>query len=186
MSTEKSSQEKTPIYKKWWFWVIIIIVLIIGGGAASGSKEPKKISENDGTSQQTSDENQTFKVGDTIAVDGKEIIVSNVQRDYSPSEYIKASDGKEFIRVNVEIKNASDDKTSYNILEWQIEDADGALESVDIMGSGADSTSLSSGELTAGGKKNGTLVFQVPKGQTGLKLHYKPLLSTVSEMVIEL
>lgn len=191
MSADKSSQPKPPIYKKWWFWAIIIIAVIaIGGGIGSSSQDPQKIGEGGG-SESTKDsptEKNIFKVNDVIKLDGYEVVVSQVERDYqSSNQFIKPNDGNEFIRIHVEVKNNSSDKKSYNYTDWELEDANGALTSVDIAGYSADDSGLGYGDLTSGGKKTGTLVFQIPKGQTGLKLHYKPTWSfNDKEAIIEL
>ena len=187
MSAEKGAKVQTPIYKKWWFWVIIVV--IIGGiCAASGSNnEPEKVGEGGSSSDASSgqDENKTFKVGDIVKAGDYEVTVKSVERNYTSSnQFVRPSDGKEFIRANVEIKNISQDKKSYNILDWQVEDADGALESVSLTGTSLDDGNLNSGELTAGGKKSGMLVFEIPKDQTGLKLHYKPTFSFGAKEVI--
>ena len=42
------------------------------------------------------------------------------------------------------------------------------------------------GELAAGGKKSGSLVFEVPSGDAGLKVHYQPSFWSNREAVVEL
>lgn len=189
MSEKSASGNKRPAYKKWWFWVIIVIAIIGIGAIAGGSKnEPTKVGEGKITeTDNQSNSNNIFKVGDIIKNGDYEITVKNVEHGYTSSnQFVKPADGKEYVRITVEIKNVSNDKKSYNTLDWQIEDEDGALESINLSGTGTDNNNIGSGELTAGGKKAGTLVFEVPKGQQNLKLHYKPMFSFDEEVVIEL
>lgn len=187
----KDSKE-TPVYKKWWFWVIIVLIIIIAGGAAgSANKDPKKVGETGSAGdeiaeQVASDAEKTFKVGDVISIDDQEMTINSVERDWKTrNEYIKAKDGKEYVRLNVTLKNNSNDKISYYSSYWTMEDSDGAIENSTIVV--GDDDTLSYGELAAGGKKSGNLIFEMPKGANGLKVHYKPSFwSGDREAIIEL
>lgn len=167
-------KSKKPIFKKWWFWVIIVFIIIGVSSSQSANKNATKVGENGSTSQNS--EQTKFKVGDVIAFDGKQITVTSVDRNYSTgNDYIKPSDGKEFIKVNVIIENKSDDKVSYNVFDWKVQDSNGAIESQTgnaIMANPSDN--LGSGDLAKGGKKSGSIVFEVPSGDAGLILHYQP------------
>ena len=88
------------------------------------------------------------------------------------------------MKVNVSIENKSNDAISFNALDWSIEDSNGVIESYSIMGSADDS--LGSGSLAKGGKKIGSIVFEVPSGDNALKLHYKPSLWSSKDVVIHL
>lgn len=189
MTEQKSNTDaKKPIYKKWWFWVIIVVVLImIAGAGASSNKDAQKVGDNESSestdSGNSDSKDQTFKVGDVVAIDNREVTVEKVQRNWS-SEYSKPKDGKEYVMVTVKIENKSDDKISYNSSEWKMEDSDGAIESLAFVMGNDDS--LDYGDLAAGGKKTGTIVFEVPKDDKALKIHYKPNLFIDREAVIEL
>ena len=185
----KKSNSKKPFYKQAWFWIVIVFIIVAGGGA---SQNAKKVGEN-GTktgevsntaSQETKTEEKTeFKVGDIIAFDGKELTVEKVERNYSTgNQFVTPKDGKEFVKVNLKVENKSDGEMSYNFLEFKIEDSNGSVELGSIMANSDDS--LGSGELTKGGKKSGSIVFEVPAGSS-LKLHYKPLWTT-KKIVINL
>ena len=181
---DSKQKSKKPIYKKWWFWLIIVIIIIGVSSSQSGNKDATKVGENGSTSQKS--EQTKFKVGDVIAFDNKEITVKSVDRNYSSgNDYIKPSDGKEFIKVNVLIENKSDDKVSFNTFDWKVQDSNGVIESQNgnaIMATSDDS--LGSGDLAKGGKKSGSIVFEVPKGDAGLVLHYQP--SFWSDKAIEI
>lgn len=187
MSEEKkASNSKTPIYKKWWFWVIIVVVILAIGGAASNSdKEPKKVDEGASeTTANSSEENKTFKVGDTVAIDDREMTVTDVKRNYTP-KYLKPGEGKEYVLVKIEFSNKSDDTVSWYSNEWKMEDSNGAIES-SAVGANDESDILNYGELAAGGKKAGSIVFEVPKDDQNLKIHYQPQMFGSREAVIEL
>lgn len=184
MKQDKSAA-KAPIYKKWWFWVVIILVVgCIGAVVGSRSKDPQKVGEGGNSSeQQTDDTDKIFKVGDIIAVDGMEVSVTSVQRNWV-GEYSKPDEGKEYVKVNLQITNKSEDKQSYNALSWKMEDGNGAIEGYKITDNDDD---LNSGELAKGGVKKGSLIFEIPKDDKKLKLHYLPYIFTNShETIIEL
>lgn len=186
----KKDNQSNPFYKKWWFWTIVVVVLAVGIGASSNKGEPQKVGEASNstpqnTTQSTQPEKTTFKVGDIISLDNVEVVVTGVERNYvADNQYVKPSDGKEFVKVNLQIQNKSSDAISYNTLEWKIEDGNGSLEDYMSAMMAAASDSLNSGEIVAGGKKIGSIVFETPLGDA-LKLHYKPLWKN-KEIVVEL
>lgn len=184
MSESKSTQQ--PIYKKWWFWVIIVAVIIgIGAVVGNSNNGPTKIGENESSQGTSSNTNsKTFKTGDVIAVDGLEVSVTSVQRNWT-GELSKPKDGREYVKVNIQIDNKEKDKADYNTLNWKMEDSTGALESTAFVLGNDDS--LDSGQLMKGGSKKGSIVFDVPKDDTALKLHYLPNIFTdANEVIIEL
>lgn len=118
-----------------------------------------------------------------IACKKKEITVQKVERNYSTgNQFSTPKDGKEFVRVHLLIENKSDEKMSYNAFDWEMQDSSGDIKSYSIMAT--DNSYISSGELAAGGKKTGTIVFEVPSGDAGLVLHYKD--SLFSDKTIEI
>lgn len=171
--TQKSEASKKPIFKKLWFWVIVAIIIIGIGAAATGANdEPTKVDENDNSSSSQQEQTE-FKVGDVIAHDGKEITVKSIERNYdSGNQFIQPAEGKEYVKVNVYIENKSDDKISYNVYDWELQDSDGDIKSAAGLTYSIDD-GLGSGDLAKGGKKSGALIFEVPKDDAGLELHYK-------------
>lgn len=164
---QKTSNKK-PFYKKWWFWAIIVLILI----GIYGAKEemPKKTGGNADSSQVSQDQT-TFKIGDVISYKNKEITVQKIERNYNTgNQFSKPKDGKEFVRVHILIENKSDDKMSYNAFNWEMQDSTGDIKSYSWV---TDDTHIGSGDLAKGGKKVGTIVFEVPKDDKALTLHYK-------------
>ena len=176
-------KSKKSFYKKWWFWVIVAII-VIGGGASS--KQATKVGTNNSNTSQSSEQTE-FKVGDAIAFDNKQITVTSVDRNYSSGNtYITPKDGKEFVKINVTISNKSNDKVSYNTFDWEIQDSNGTIEDYsDAMMAQADDA-LGSGDLAKGGTKTGSIVFEVPSGDAGLILHYKPSFWSDRDIEIDL
>ena len=182
---KKSSDIKKPFYKKWWFWIIVVIIVI--GGGASSSNQATKVGTNNGTSSSKSSEQTVFKVGDIISYDKKEITVTSVERNHSSgNEYIKPSDGMEYVKVTIKIENKSDDKISYNTLDWEMQDSNGDIKNYLGAAMAQASDNLGSGDLAKNGTKTGSIVFEVPSGDSKLTLHYKSSFWSDKTVEIEL
>lgn len=193
------AKDKKPLYKRVWFWVVLILIIATVGGA--GSQQAKKVGENNSSPEtssekdnnsspssseknNTSEEKTEFKVGDIIAFDGKELTVEKVERNYDTGKtFVTPKDGKEFVKVNVKIENKSDDELSYNPFDFKIEDSEGSIENHYFMANADDE--IHSGHLAKGGKKSGSVIFEVPAG-SNLKLHYKPSFWSSKKVVINL
>lgn len=186
----KTKSEK-PFYKKDWFWIVIVIIIAVGGQ----SKQAEKVGENknpesNGSSQiqnseKKKEEKTEFKVGDIIAFDGKELTVEKVDRNWnSGNAYMKPKDGKEYVKVSVKIENKSETDMKYNVFKFKAEDSNGAAESADWQTYSLPD-SLGSGDLAKGGKKSGSMIFEVPAGSS-LKLHYQPSFWSNKKVIVNL
>ena len=186
----KTKTEK-PFYKKAWFWIVIVVIIAIG----SQYKQPEKVGENknsgsNGSSQTQKSESKKeekteFNVGDIIAFDGKELTVEKVERNWkSEKAYIKPKDGKEYVKVSVKIENKSETEMNYNVFEFKAEDSNGAAERFDFQTYSL-TDSLGSGNLVKGGKKSGSMIFEVPAGSS-LKLHYQPSFWSNKKVIVNL
>lgn len=182
----ESKSSKKKFYQKWWFWVIVII--IIASGIQGVKEEDPRIVDTE-TNYQTSstantEEKTEFKIGDVIAFDDKEFVVEGINRNWeSGNQFIKPKAEKEFVLIKVKIENKSKNEMSYNKFDFKIEDSNGSLESPDFAASGDDD--LGSGDLVPGGRKSGSLVFEVGKGDN-LKLHYQPSFWSTRKVVVVL
>ena len=188
--SSKTKSEK-PFYKKAWFWIVIVVIIAIG----SQYKQPEKVGENknsgsNGSSQTQNNEKKKeekteFNVGDIIAFDGKELTVEKVERNWnSGNAYLKPKDGKEYVKVSVKIENKSETEMNYNVFEFKAEDSNGAAESADGQTYSLPD-SLGSGDLVKGGKKSGSMIFEVPAGSS-LKLHYQPSFWSNKKVIVNL
>ena len=188
--SSKTKSEK-PFYKKAWFWIVIVVIIAIG----SQYKQPEKVGENknsgsNGSSQtqnseKKKEEKTEFNVGDIIAFDGKELTVEKVERNWnSGNAYLKPKDGKEYVKVSVKIENKSETEMNYNVFEFKAEDSNGAAERFDFQTYSLPD-SLGSGNLVKGGKKSGSMIFEVPAGSS-LKLHYQPSFWSNKKVIVNL
>ena len=188
--SSKAKSEK-PFYKKAWFWIVIVVIIAIG----SQYKQPEKVGENKNpesnvssqiqNSEKKKEEKTEFNVGDIIAFDGKELTVEKVERNWnSGNSYLKPKDGKEYVKVSVKIENKSETEMNYNVFEFKAEDSNGAAESANGQTYSLPD-SLGSGDLVKGGKKSGSMIFEVPAGSS-LKLHYHPSFWSNKKVIVNL
>ena len=188
--SSKTKSEK-PFYKKAWFWIVIVVIIAIG----SQYKQPEKVGENKNSGSNGSSKTQKgeskkeekteFNVDDIIAFDGKELTVEKVERNWnSGNAYLKPKYGKEYVKVSVKIENKSETEMNYNVFEFKAEDSNGAAESADGQTYSLPD-SLGSGDLVKGGKKNGSMIFEVPAGSS-LKLHYQPSFWSNKKVIVNL
>lgn len=116
-------------------------------------------------------ETKEYKVGDTIAIDGEELIVTEVKRDYkSGKEYYKPASGNEYVKVNVTIKNNSGDAISVSPSEFKIIDSNGVYHDRNYILNNP----LANTKLSNGGNISGSITFEVPKDDINLTLVYSP------------
>ena len=119
---------------------LFLAVCCVGGLWACSSDEKKEEVKKD------------YKVNETAVYEDVEYTVTKVEK----------SQGKEFVIVTVKIENKSDEKVDYNSLYFKVVNSEGQEDSVSFSTIDSD-TSLGSGDLVAGGSKEGTLVFEQKK-----------------------
>ncbi|MDT2817719.1 DUF4352 domain-containing protein [Vagococcus lutrae] len=165
-------KEKKPFYKKWWFWLIVIIVFAVAfipGEKKDTGAKLKQSKDTESVSNTEEAEETIFKVGDTVDVEGYEMTVNSV--DYSDGqEYNKPSEGKKFVIINITITNNSDERESYNPLDFSLV-ADGNAQTTGFTYlEGVDT--LESGDLDTGASVTGNLI-QEANPEAKLKLRYE-------------
>ena len=144
---------KQTSFKKLMASVAIASVALVGCG---GSEEEEVKTE--------------FSQNEVALYEGVEFTVNSVERS-AGIEYDTPKEGYEYIIVNLTIENKSEEKISYNPYDWKMENSQGQETDQTIVFFNND-TELNSGDLKAGGKVSGTIVFEQPAGDTGLRLNY--------------
>jgi hypothetical protein len=154
-------------------WVVALTVVTTGTAALLRADQQVKSALD---SQQTAvqkqiDAKKYFGKGDTATFGNYSVKVNSVTRNYTPTDTsMQASDGKEFVVVNVSVKNTASDSQSFTKYDLKMIDngiANDASFSVD------DSPDFTGGEITPGATTEGNIVFEVTTGATGLKLQYE-------------
>lgn len=115
-----------------------------------------------------------YQIGEVADLNGAQLQVSKVEKNEG-GEYQKPKSGNEFVVVTVNIKNAGQKNIDYNSFYFTAQNSQGQVTNGTISMDNTQ-TVLSAGQLTPGGFVSGTIVFEEPQNDKGLKLVYKPLL----------
>jgi len=185
--------------KKNWFarhkiltGIIVVIVLIAIGSSTSSNTTNKNSSDNQtqvkssgkntpAATEKSAQKDITPKVGDVTKLGDREFVVNSVRRS-GAFNYNTPKVGKEYVIINVTIRNLGKDEISYNPYDFKIQDANGAQESETFA---ALDDSLNSGTLAPGGKVTGSMPFQVPVGDKAL-LIFQPSFWSSQRVVVDL
>jgi hypothetical protein len=149
--------------------IMAIILIFVIAQAAGGGKD-----SSNGTSGKASNATKTYRFddradkqakdiealpGEGATVDDVKMTLSSVEYKTQLSDYEKADDGKTYVVADVTLENASDRTQTYNVFDFRIQTAGGQV----LDGSFATvQPPLSSGDIVAGGKASGKIVFEVP------------------------
>lgn len=153
--------------------IAIIAIVVIGAIAGGGSDEPASKGQDTQTEKKTKEKQEDkkeFAQNETVTFKNVDFTVTNVEKTRG-NEYDTAKEGYEYVIVSVRIENKSEGKISYNPYDWKMENSNGQEQDITFTITDND-TALSDGDLNAGGIVEGTLAFEQPQGDTGLKLNY--------------
>ena len=140
-------------------WVIlgILAIAIIGAVASGGEKDDNFQKE--------------YKQDETVTYKKVNYSITGVEKTKGSNQYFQAKEGYEYVKVKIKIENNSDKKISYNALDFQMVNGDGVEASIYSITAEND-VKLSSGELDAGGKVEGVIIWEQKQNDPGLKVRY--------------
>ena len=147
----------------------MVIGAVAGGGSDEATSNEQDVKKETKT-QEKQEEKKEFTQNETVTFKNIDFTVTNVEKT-TGSEYDTAKEGYEYVIVSIKIENKSEEKISYNPYDWKMENSNGQEEDITFTTIDSD-TALSSGNLNAGGIVEGTLAFEQPQGDGGLKLNY--------------
>jgi len=158
-------------------FVVLVVIVAALGGRKSGSSAAGSGEVSTGTSKSTtsmasasSSKKTEYGINDTATYKDVELTVTAVEHS-AGGEYDKPKDGNEFIIVTVQYKNIGNDRISYNPYDFELQNSQGQINAPTFTTTNTD-TALNSGDLAAGGTVSGTIAFEAPVGDAGLKLNY--------------
>ncbi len=164
----------------------VLLVLSAGGFGIttpkSSEKGPEKVGGGSATEVPAEPKQTEFNVGEEIKLGDNILKVNSVERR-AQIGYSTPDSGKEFVLVNVTIRNAGQSDISYNPYDFRIQDSNG--NQTDHAWASLDDR-LSSGSLASGGHVTGTVPFETPRGDQGLKLLFEPSFWSEERIVINL
>lgn len=134
-------------------------------------------SSSDSSNNQKSESSSTqtkeiYDKNDVVSINGIEISVNGVQRNYNPGKYSSPKSGQEFVKVSVKFENKSSNNISVSPINFKIQDSDKVIEDYDAHTYSLDD-GLASAEIAPGGVKIGAMLFEVPKDDSNLILIYE-------------
>lgn len=129
-------------------------------------------------------DNKEYKVGETVTMNNHSLTVTNVQRNYSTgNKYMAPGSGNEFIKVTVKLENQTSGDINVSSYDFKVKNGNGSAEFPKSATYSLDDK-FDNTQLSPNGVKTGSLIFEVPKGDSNLKLIYK--LSSVANKQIEI
>ncbi len=153
---------------------VILGIILLGAviSATGGGKTTTTTTGKSSTESKIAAAKSDYIVGEAASIDKQILRVTKATRNYSTgNEYMVPESGKEYVLVEVSIENNGTDQVSFNTFDFQVQDSSGVLKTETFVDA---ENKLNSGNLAPGGKVTGTMVFEVPAGDTGLKLVFKP------------
>jgi hypothetical protein len=158
---------------------VIIIIVIIAQSCGGGESKPTSISSGTGTTSSEAQQSETkeskpektvFKVGETVKYGNVELTVTKFKTSKG-GEFDSPKTGNEYAIVTVKYKNTGKENISYNPFDFKIRNSKGQVTDNTYI-SAIEKDKLDSGDLAPGGEVEGSIAFEVPKGDKGLVLQY--------------
>lgn len=115
-------------------------------------------------------EKKEFTQNETVTFKNVNYSITKVERT-NGKEFFEANDGKEYILISIKIENKSSEKISYNSLDWKLTDSKGDEQTYALWGTD-NNTTLGSGDLNPKGTKEGSIAFEIKKGDNNLILKF--------------
>lgn len=147
------------------FIVVAVIASMASGGGNSGDNSGSENSSNSNEKTYKFDERADKQPkdvevlpGEAATVGGVKMTLTGVEYKTNLSEFETAASGKTYVTADVALENASNETQVYNVFDFRIQTAGGQV----LDGAFSSIQTLSSGDLVAGGKASGKIVFEVP------------------------
>lgn len=166
----KDKEKSKNWFAKHKVWTAIIVLFVLGfiisaagdsnksssGGKATNSAA-KGYKFTDRADKQSTD--VEIVMGENATIDGVKMTPVSAERKASLSEYETAASGKQYLVVNVQLENTAKDTKPYNVFNFKVQTVSGQVIDAGFQSAG---NPINSGDLVAGGKVAGSVVFEVP------------------------
>ncbi|OJU12981.1 MAG: hypothetical protein BGN88_04875 [Clostridiales bacterium 43-6] len=140
--------------------LIFILAFVFTGCSTTGKDKSKEAAAA-----------KVFNVGEEAKTGDTQITVTKVERS-AGTEWDKPEEGNEYVIVRLKIENVGKETIDYNPLYFKLKNSEGQLLTYSITFEVEKDKTLDSGDLAAGGKKEGSVVFKAKKGDANLELQY--------------
>lgn len=148
---------------------LVALLLACGSSKSSGGGQVVSTAPAGSGSAPTAAAAAPGKVGDKVQVGGTALTITKAERKAQIGDFQKASAGNTYVIVEVVVENVGTGKESYNPFFFKVKDSEGFEYQGTIS---TDAQALKSGELAAGEKARGSVVFEIKEASKGLVLTY--------------
>lgn len=154
-------------------WALVVtgfFIFAIVTAANVSNSISESVKEQNKESQALIDSKKDFSKGETANFAGKfEVKVNSVDKGYDAGEYYTPAAGKEYIRVNITVKNIGDESEYLKPYSFAVVD-----NGIVVTNSYAPSDEeLTVGDLQAGASSTGYIVYETTTGASDLKLQFE-------------
>jgi len=182
-------KRKKKWYKKWWVWVIIIVLIGAIGANLDSSEEASNTNNSSSTNKSDAEpvvadspkeekkeppknaERTITKVGDAVETKNFKVTVESLEKVKSDNEFLQPEEGKEFVSVRLLIENISEKDYSVSSVLMFSAYQDGFSINEDLSAHAIKGgTNTLDGNLAAGKKIRGDLMYQLPKDWKELEI----------------
>lgn len=183
---------QTAVKKPSWFAghkgltiVLVVVLIIIIAVGASSNKNSGRSSNSNSSAAPTSNV-KTYRFNDRLdkqktdievvpgemaTIDGVKMAVTSADYKQSLDEFTTAESGKTYLVINVALENTDTTTHSYNEFDFRIQTVSGQVLDPDVSSA---TSPLNSGDIVAGGKVSGSVVFLVPQEKGDQYVIWKP------------
>lgn len=175
---DNRKKKKKPLFKRWWFWLLVIVIIGAIGSSGGDKDTPKETSstkqhENKVETKKEEPKDEFYGIGEIAETKAIKATITDVEKSEG-DQFNKPSDGNEFILININIENLSDNDIAISsVLSFNsYVDDESMNESISALMT-KDKKSLD-GTMAPGKKLSGTLGYEVPKGWKEIEIHFEP------------
>lgn len=154
------------------FFILSLIALGVGGASAGVALDQanQTLANYNAENKALIEAKKEFKKGETATFGQFEVKVNSVKRDYTPEDsYVTVGEGKEFIVVNVTVKNVGSESKYISSYDLKLSEA-GVADSASYFDV---DPAFDGGDVSPGASTSGNIMYEVTKGTTDLKLQYE-------------
>jgi len=147
--------------------LFVLSILALG---ASGSVVDQAIKEANSETKTQVQAKKDFSKGETAKFENLEVKINSVERNFTPeSSFSGAPEGKEYIVLNLTIKNVGEQSQYVSTYTFGLDDG-GMVKNASFYDK---EPRLEGGTLNADGSITGNIVYEVTKDASDLKLQYE-------------
>jgi len=171
------------------FVMAVFVLLAIGSG---GDDDPEIVDDNDeeevvvddnGNDEELEDADETFTVGDTVAMGDIEFTVNSARYD-DGDDFMQPDEGEKWLVIDCTIVNNADESEAISsMMMFSLYDEEHRSRDLEM---GADLDGQLDGELGAGRTMRGEIAYSVPADHSTFEFIFEPNLFGFGQAIFEI